>query len=192
MVGEGKQSQAAKSSNAGKKPVTDLSVASQTRGKWKSSTVTQEQLGQLSSAGYLPAPEIVSALSALVACDDNSYSMRMPKPRDDERVRFVSHLPRGLGFPIHPFLRGLLHFYGLQFHHLAPNSIMHIAFFVTFCEAFLCSEPSFDLWCKIFTVKPQSNGPEACEYGDATISKIQGAGYLDGTFIETVKNWQEG
>lgn len=33
--------------------------------------------------------------------------------------------------------RGLLFFYGLNFHHLAPNYILHIATFITFNEAFL-------------------------------------------------------
>ena len=36
-----------------------------------------------------------------------------PNPNKEERVCFVSFLLRGLGFPIHPFLRGLLEFYGI-------------------------------------------------------------------------------
>lgn len=127
MAREGKQGQAAKSSTAGKKPVAEPSVASQTRRKWKSSTVTHEQLGLLSSASYLLAPEHVSARSALITKDGGSWSVRVPKPRPKERVCFVSHLLRGLVFLIHPFLHGLQHFDGLQLHHLAPNSIPHIA-----------------------------------------------------------------
>jgi hypothetical protein len=37
----------------------------------------------------------------------------------------------------HEFLRGLLSVYGVQLHHLTPNSILHIACFITLCEAFL-------------------------------------------------------
>jgi hypothetical protein len=35
---------------------------------------------------------------------------------------FIPHFLRGLGFPLHPFVRGLMFFYGLDFHDLAPNS----------------------------------------------------------------------
>jgi hypothetical protein len=60
-----------------------------------------------------------------------------PFPHGDEQVCFVPFLLHGLGFPIHPFLRGLLEFYGIQLHHLTPNSILHIAEFVALCEMHL-------------------------------------------------------
>ena len=66
-----------------------------------------------------------------------------PSPNKGERVCFVPYLIRGLGFPIHPFLRGLLEFYGLQLHHLTPASILHIAGYVALCELFLGVEPHF-------------------------------------------------
>lgn len=71
-----------------------------------------------------------------------------------------------------PLLRGLLHIYGLQLHHLAPNSILHIACFVMVCEAFLCCEPHLRLWCKYFCVKLHTNNSETHECGGASISKI--------------------
>ena len=37
----------------------------------------------------------------------------IPSPCDGERVCFVDFLPRGFGFPLHPFLRGLLYVYGI-------------------------------------------------------------------------------
>lgn len=43
------------------------------------------------------------------------------------------------------FLQGLMYFYGLQFHHLAPNSILKITSYIVFCEAFLRIEPHFGL-----------------------------------------------
>ena len=36
-----------------------------------------------------------------------------------------------------PFVRGLLFYYGLEFHDLAPESILHISSFIVVCEAFL-------------------------------------------------------
>ena len=59
-------------------------------------------------------------------------------------------LLRGLGFPIHPFLRGLLEFYGLQLHNFTPASILHIASYVALCELFLGCEAHFELWKRLF------------------------------------------
>ena len=115
----------------------------------------------------------------------------IPGPRQGERVVFISHLIRGLGFPLHPFLRGLLFFYGLDFHHLGPNSILHIATYITFCEAFLRIKPHFGLWLKIFCIKPHSSGSMLAGCGGAMVSKINKISWPEGTFIETVRLWQQ-
>ena len=69
----------------------------------------------------------------------------MPAPDPGEYVVFVSHLRRGLGFPTDPFVRGLMFYYGLDFHDLAPESILHISAFIIVCEAFLRVTPHFGL-----------------------------------------------
>ena len=58
------------------------------------------------------------------------------------RTVFVSHFCRGLGFPMNPFVRGLMFYYGLEFHDLAPESILHISAFIVVCEAFLHVTPT--------------------------------------------------
>jgi hypothetical protein len=68
---------------------------------------------------------------------------RIPKPLSGYRVMFLAFLLRGLSFPAHEFLRGLLFVYGVQLHQLTPNSILHIACFITFCESFLEIEHHF-------------------------------------------------
>ena len=50
-----------------------------------------------------------------------------PNPSPEERICLIPHLLRGIGFPIHPFLRGLLVLYGLQLHNLTLASILDIA-----------------------------------------------------------------
>ena len=69
------------------------------------------------------------------------------------RVVFIPHFVRGLGFPLHPFVRGF--YYGLYFHDLAPNSFLNISAFIIVCKAFLRIPPHFGLWLKIFNVKPK-------------------------------------
>lgn len=78
MVVERKESQGVKAANARKKPVVDPRVASHTRGKWRLSTVDQEQLDWLSTAGYLPPSGSASAHSGLIIKDGASWSVRVP------------------------------------------------------------------------------------------------------------------
>jgi hypothetical protein len=59
---------------------------------------------------------------------------------------------RGFGVPSHQFLRSLLLFYGLELNHLTPSGILHIAAFVTLCEAYMGIEPHFNLWNHFFWV----------------------------------------
>jgi hypothetical protein len=67
---------------------------------------------------------------------------RIPKPPSGYRVMFLAFLLCGLSFLAHEFLRGLLFVYGVQLHQLMPNSILHIAYFITLCESFLGIELS--------------------------------------------------
>ena len=48
---------------------------------------------------------------------------------------FASHFLWGLGFPTDPFMRGIMFYYGLEFHDLAPESILQISSFMVVSEA---------------------------------------------------------
>ena len=76
----------------------------------------------------------------------------VPTPEPHERVVFLPHFVRGLGFPLHPFVRGVMYYYGIDFHDLSPNSFLNISTFIVMCEAFLRIPPHFGLWLKIFNV----------------------------------------
>ena len=78
-------------------------------------------------------------------------------------------------------------YYGLDFHQMAPNSILHLSSLITVCEAYLRIEPHFGLWLKIFSVKTKSSGSDLAECGSAMISKNQKVDWFQGTFIETMK-----
>ena len=86
----------------------------------------------------------------------------------NEFVAFHSHVLRGLVLPISDFLRGLLHHWRIQVHHLTPNSILHISIFVHLYEAFLGIKPHFDLLQYFFHLKPQPS--------DSKIDVVGGAG----------------
>ena len=74
-----------------------------------------------------------------------SQEQVIASPGPGERVAFIPHFLRGLGFPLHPFVRGLMFYYGLDFHDLAPNSFLHISAFIVVCEALLRIPPHFGL-----------------------------------------------
>ena len=52
---------------------------------------------------------------------------------------------------MHWFLRGLLNEWGLELQHLNPMGVLHIAGFVTVCEAFLGMEPHADFFRWLFS-----------------------------------------
>jgi hypothetical protein len=66
-------------------------------------------------------------------------SMAVIFPRDEAiprlpvgyLVMFLAFLLRGLSLSAHEFLCGLLFVYGVQLHQLMPNSILHIAYFLS-------------------------------------------------------------
>ena len=110
------------------------------------SSVTEGHIKKLRGAGYLAA-DIAHRLRAV--------GQIVPTSKPQERVVFLSHFVRGLGFPLHPFVRGLMFYYGMDFHDLAHNFILNISAFIVVCEAFLRIKPHFGLWLKIFYVKPE-------------------------------------
>jgi hypothetical protein len=77
----------------------------------------------------------------------------VPHSPEGWRIIFFHFLLRGLSLPAHEFVRGLLFSYGLQLHQLTPNSILHIACFITLCEFFLGIAPHWGLWRRIFLVR---------------------------------------
>jgi hypothetical protein len=57
---------------------------------------------------------------------------------------------RGFGVLSHQFLHSLLWSYGLELHHLTRSGILHIAFFMTLCEAYIGIEPHLNTWNHFF------------------------------------------
>jgi len=105
-------------------------------GGWESCTIPHSELASLQAKGFLPQAYMVPVRAGLATYNGGKQAESTPNPSKGERVCLVPYLIRGLVFPIHPFLRGLLEFYGLQLHNLTPASVLHIAGFVALCELF--------------------------------------------------------
>ena len=97
------------------------------------SSITEGHIKKLRKVGYL---------SNDIAYWLPEKGQLIPTPRPHERVVFLPHFLCGLGFPLHPFVQGLMFYYGLDFHNLAPNFILNISAFIVMCEAFLRIPPT--------------------------------------------------
>ena len=112
-----------------------------------------------------------------------------PNPSEGERVCFVPYLLRGVGFRVHPFLRILLEYYGLQLHNFTLASILHIAGYATLCELYLSCEAYFELWRKLFCLVPRNHEGSIFEVGGTEIWRIAETGYLSGTPRKASEDW---
>ena len=110
----------------------------------------------------------------------------------EERICLVPYLLRGVGFPIYPFLRGLLEFYGLQLHNFTPASVLHIAGYVALCQLFLRLEAHFELWKRQFCLVPRNQEGSIYQVGGAEIWCVTETGYLSGTPKKALDNWASG
>ena len=106
------------------------------QGRWVPSSVTEEDIKKLREARYLTA-EILHQLPP--------RGQAVPSHEPNESVVFVSHFLLGLGLALDPFVRGLMFYYGLDFHDLDPDSFLHITTFIVVCEAFLLVTSHFGL-----------------------------------------------
>ena len=88
-------------------------------------------------------------------------------------VSFLTFHERGLGYPTHWFLCGLLNEWGLELQHLNPTRVLHVTGFVTICEAFLGMEPHMGFFRRIFTGQALSEGklPRTVPVGGFALQK---------------------
>ncbi|KAK1665390.1 hypothetical protein QYE76_053549 [Lolium multiflorum] len=149
--------------------------------EWERSKITNQDINLLKKLGISKKPKAVCFPS------EESY----PTPPMGYRVSFVDHLIRGLSAPIHPFLRGLLFVYGLQLHHLTPNSILHISIFITLCEAFLGVQPNWALWKRIFFCRRNGSPNVAYNIGGVVISIRSTVNYFDVKLPDSVQGWRK-
>jgi hypothetical protein len=64
-----------------------------------------------------------------------------PVPVEGYVVAFMEFYGWEFIVPSHRFLYSLLQYYSLELHHLIPSVILHIAAFVTLCEAYMGLTP---------------------------------------------------
>jgi hypothetical protein len=146
---------------------------------WVPSVFTQKDLEKAQADGLISDDDQVIFPS----------TERIPKPKSGFQVMFFAFLLRGLSLPAHEFLCGLLFIYGVQLHQLTPNSIMHIAYFITLCESFLGIDPHFLLWRSLFRLRPSVSLSKKPELGGAVISVRAESQYFEFSMAASVQGW---
>jgi hypothetical protein len=155
------------------------SVKKQAAG-WTASTITATDLMKAKEEEFLAAStEIIFPSTETV-----------PQLQLGYRVMFLAFLLRGLSLPSHEFLRGPLFVYGVQLHQLTPNLILHIACFVTMCEAFLGIDPHWGMWKCLFHLRCNVSKEEIHDLGGAIVSVRSESQYLKFEMVESVQNWR--
>jgi hypothetical protein len=147
---------------------------------WVSSAIVKKEVEKARTDGLISSNNSVKFPS----------NERIPQPPSGYRVMFLAFLLRGLSLPVHEFLCGLLFIYGVQLHQLTPNSILHIACFMTLCESFLGIEPHFLLWRSIFRLRPSVSLSNKPELGRAIISVHPKVQYLEFSMPASVQGWR--
>jgi hypothetical protein len=105
---------------------------------WLTLEVTQEHLQNLISQGYMTVAELATCRVP--------KDLAFPIPVEGYVMVCTMFYEQGFGMPSHQFLCSLLQLYGLELHHLTPSGILHMAAFMTLCEAYIGIEPHFNLW----------------------------------------------
>ena len=149
--------------------------------EWERSKISNQDLNLMKKLGLMKKKD------ALRFPSEESY----PSPPIEYRVSFVDHLIRGLSTPIHDFLRGLLFVYGVQLHQLTPNSILHVAIFITLCECFLGIQPNWALWKRIFCLRRNGSHNIAYNIGGVVICGRPDIEYFDVKFPDSVQGWRK-
>jgi hypothetical protein len=104
---------------------------------------------------------------------------------------FLAFLLCGLSFPAHKFLCGLLFVNGVQLYQLTPNSILHIACFVTLCESFLGIEPHWILWKFLFRLRPSVALLKKPELGGAVVFVRSELHSFEFNMAASVQGWRK-
>ncbi|KAK1670529.1 hypothetical protein QYE76_058688 [Lolium multiflorum] len=149
--------------------------------EWERSKISNQDVNLMKKLGLMKKEGAIRFPS------EESY----PSPPIEYRVSFVDHLIRGLSTPIHDFLRGLLFVYGVQLHQLTPNSILHVAIFITLCECFLGVPPNWALWKRIFCLRRNGSHNAAYNIGGVVICVRSDVEYFDIKFPDSVQGWRK-
>ena len=123
---------------------------------WQKSKMSESALQELENLGLLQTQGVIQWRAG----EGEDYPMEGTL----ETVVFHDFVERGLALPVSEFLYALLQFWGIQLHHLTPQSILHLSIFTHFCEASLESFPTsifFNIYSPLYPFQMLPNPPSS-------------------------------
>ena len=139
-----------------KSKVDDEEIADLSTG-WQKSKISEAAVQELETMGLLQSQAVIQWRAA----EGEDY----PFKGTFETVMFRNFVEHGLAVPVSKFFHALLQFWGVQLHHLTPQSILHLSIFTHFCEAFLGILPHFHLFQHFFILVPIPNASKPAVVG---------------------------
>jgi len=139
-----------------KSKIEEGTIANMSTG-WRKSKMSESLVRELESMGLLQE----QGVSQWRAGEGEDYPMEGTL----ETIMFRDFVERGLTLPVSEFFYRLLQFWGIQLHHLTPQSILHLSIFTHFCEAFLGILPHFHLFQHFFFLVPIPNATNPAVVG---------------------------
>jgi hypothetical protein len=158
-------------------PMMKHSIKKQAAG-WTASKITEADQNKVNKDKFLLKSAEVFFLGGEI----------IPHPSKGFQVMFLSFLLCSLSLAAHDVLCGLLLIYGVQLHHLMPNSILHIAYFITLCEAFLGVDPHWGLWKHFFHLCRNVSWEEVHDLADVIVAVCLDSQYLKFKMADSVQN----
>jgi hypothetical protein len=162
---------------------SSLMAAERAKGEWIPSTVTVRDLQSLEDEGFIPSRALCSWRSAV--------GDQTPAPREGEIVCLVSHIDRGISFPLSDFCSAVLAHFRVQPFQLTPNSVLIMSGFAALCEGYLGVRPQLDLFRFYYQIKRvtiHSGGPlQRC--GSMTFKIRRNRTFPEIAGHESVKGW---
>jgi hypothetical protein len=125
---------------------------------------------------------------------------REPAPPEGYVVSFICFHERGFGVPASPFMRALLHYYQVELHHLAPNTVAQAAIFAAVCEGYLGMDPQWNLWlhlfrAELFAKKAGERGSRRMVRAGSCVLQVrsgQSDQYIPAQLISSNSGWHDG
>jgi hypothetical protein len=118
----------------------------------------------------------------------------VPRPPKGYVISFGAVHEGSFSVPVGRFIRAVLYEYGLQLHHLNPNSIQQMAAFEAMCEGYLGISARWHLFRYFFMFVCLKDGSKAATIGCANLQMKQGRGdnYIPSSLTSSNSGWHKG
>ena len=112
---------------------------------------------QVSVQRFIHNPLLVRVFFTLDICGPMALALGHSGPYENtsEIVAYVLYFERGFGLPCSNYFSGLLYYYGIQLHHLLPNSILYILSLYICAKLLWASSPTLS-FSSIFSTTSHS------------------------------------